>query len=280
MAVFVFDLDGTICFSGNEIADPILQQLWTLIAPDRVVIASARHPVNIMEVLPSGLFERFDIIGANGAVGYQKGKLVYGAALEGRGVLRILAELDRLNCAYLAYGTDFVVFSPAFHSLHARVEVNIGPLLRVGDASDYDSVIKILVLPTDPDGKALSFCQDVGGHSLFAHQDGTFDIMARGITKAGGLLALGYSFPVDAAFGNDSNDVPLLRIAKEAVCVGDHAAARSEADHLIEDGPNLASRVAAKIAQIRLVVASPHGNLAGQPATGYGSTLRPGNPIP
>ena len=53
MPVIALDLDGTVCFGGGAIAPQILAVLNELPDEVEVIIASARHPVNIGQAVPA-----------------------------------------------------------------------------------------------------------------------------------------------------------------------------------------------------------------------------------
>ncbi|MEP3848072.1 MAG: HAD hydrolase family protein [Paracoccaceae bacterium] len=235
MPVFAFDLDGTICFGNGAIEGPILKTLTGLPTGIRVVIASARHPVNIAQAMPSALFDTWDIIGANGAIVQSDGILKRAYYLRPGSARMICAKLDALGCAYLAYGVDFVWPGKHPHALQRIVKNDIGEHLRLGNCDDLDHTVKILALPEADAGAALSMCQGHSNVDVQSHSDNTFDVIPIGVNKARGLEDLMSDEPVFAAFGNDTNDVEMLRMAQHAIAVGMHPSIRLLADRIVPE---------------------------------------------
>ncbi|WP_269448102.1 HAD family hydrolase [Lactococcus lactis] len=64
--IFVFDLDGTICFDGKMISSELIKLLTELSVKNQLVFASAR-PIRDMLPLLSAFPEHF-LIGGNGSI--------------------------------------------------------------------------------------------------------------------------------------------------------------------------------------------------------------------
>lgn len=250
MATFVFDLDGTICFDRRSISPVIRRSVETIGGKHSIVIASARHPVNIVTTIANPWFAVWDIVGANGAISYARGRLVDERRLPINLTAVTLQTLTELKCAFLAYGADFVVFSEIAHPLHAAISADIGTHLRRGEETEINNLIKVLALPVSGDARPLEACQKIPGLQIYPHSDGTFDVIADGVDKASALQALGYVLPVFAGFGNDVNDAPLLRRARHSVCVGDNRLLQSIASRQIPDGPQQIDAIAELILQL------------------------------
>jgi len=245
MLVLAIDLDGTICFDGHNIDPCIIEALRQI--PITVAIATARHPVNVTDCIPPDLLAEWDVIGANGALALKNGHLVHEKRLIAGRADALTRELDRIECAYLAYGADFILPGTQPHAMMRFVDQDVGTRLRLGGKGDLDMVVKILALPTEDEGRALRYCQNQPGLSVLPHSDGTFDVMAEGINKTAGLAALGHDLPVFAALGNDKNDTEMLSQARHSVAVGDDHAVHAVADLVLPTSPDLAADVARTI---------------------------------
>lgn len=244
MPTFVFDLDGTICFNGRRISPPILSELEEIPEQCRVVIASARHPANIRDVVPRALYSRWDIIGANGAITLSSGATVHSVELDRTHAQAAIGALDKTECAYLAYGVDFVIPSDHPHELNRVVRDDLGNPLRLGLPADLDRVIKILALPEPANSHGIDLCRELPGLAVQPHSDGTFDVICPGVSKVTGLHALGEPLPVFAAFGNDANDIPLLSAARHSVGIGGHPEVANVSQKTITEGPRQSLQIA------------------------------------
>ncbi|MGV2187381.1 HAD hydrolase family protein [Rhizobium rhizogenes] len=250
MGTFVFDLDGTICFDRYSVAPPIKRSMEAIAEQHSIVIASARHPANIITTITNPWFSLWDVVGANGAICYTKGQRANERRLPADQARLSLQALAALECPYLAYGADFVIFSQAAHPLHAAISADIGTTLRRGSDNELGTLAKILVLPQSGDARALAACQAIPGLQVYAHTDGSFDIVTAGVDKASALTVLGHTLPTFASFGNDLNDLTLLHHAQHAVCVGDSSLLASVADYQIPTGPGQIEAIAELILRI------------------------------
>lgn len=250
MPLIALDLDGTICFDGVSIPDPILNVLEAMPEHVTLALASARHPVNVAQVVPNSLLARCKVVGANGALALQQNGESLERRFEPAAIMSLLHKLDALDCAYLAYGADFVIPSAHPHAMHRVIAGDIGTVLRLGHASDIAALVKVLVLPTSGKEAAIRYSEQDPALTVSLHSDGTFDVMPVGTDKTGGLTALGYALPLDAAMGNDTNDVALLRNARFAVAVGHNDTLCPIADFVVPPGPGLEGRVAEALQQM------------------------------
>lgn len=247
MPAIAFDLDGTVCFDGRQVPAEILAALAGIPKTVSVIIASARHPVNIAQVLPAQQMQRWDVVGANGAIAMSGGMLVSEVRLDAELASTLMSTFDRIGCAYLAYGVDFVIPGQHPHAMHRAINQDVGTRLRLGDSTDHRALVKILALPSTGCERALKLSNALAETSVHLHSDGSFDVMACGVDKVTGIAALGYSFPLSAAFGNDTNDVEMLRQASYSIGVGNNPAVQLVATWIIPDGAEQIQRIATTI---------------------------------
>jgi hydroxymethylpyrimidine pyrophosphatase-like HAD family hydrolase len=247
MSAIAFDLDGTICFDGRQVPAEILAALAGIPNTVSVIIASARHPVNIAQVLPAQQMEQWDVVGANGAIAMSGGMLVSEVRLDAELASTLISTFDRIGCAYLAYGVDFVIPGQHPHAMHRVIKQDIGARLRLGDSTDHRAIVKFLALPSTGCEKALKLSNALAETSVHRHSDGSFDVMAGGVDKVTGIAALGYSLPLSAAFGNDANDVEMLRQASYSIGVGNHPSVQLVATRIIPDGSEQIRRISTEI---------------------------------
>lgn len=248
--VFVFDIDGTLCFDGRTIDARVLAALERLAEAHHLVFASARHPVNIAEVVPEALFARAAILGANGAIGLARGRVRFAARMPPGVAASVRDTLERHACPYLAYGSDFVVLGACPHPRYEAVAADCGPRLRRGGADDLGDVVKFLAMPPPHDDGALRAVARRGDVAIHRHRDGSFDVSALGTDKRNGLERLGLALPVFAAFGNDLNDLGILAACRHAVAVGDCPEVCAVAGAVIETGPDVVDALCARLAAL------------------------------
>ncbi|MBZ2197790.1 HAD family hydrolase [Occultella gossypii] len=219
MRTIVTDLDGTIAFGGRRPARSIRSTLFALAtAPDtRVVLATSRTPRCIGDWFGPRA-HRFDLVCCNGALVVPRAgtAAVTRTAIPATAVGQIVAALGAAGAAYcLEYGHEFVATDhdslPWWGTRHRRV-------LDQGRVPDLGGVVKVTVARAE--GWAQTFGA-LGGVDVFPHETGDLDVVARGVDKAAALAGLlkGTRTAV-LAFGNDRNDLAMLRAADRAVVVG------------------------------------------------------------
>ncbi|WMT43045.1 HAD hydrolase family protein [Paenibacillus sp. D2_2] len=73
---FVFDLDGTICFSGKPLSTEMTRALDHLVVRgNEIIFASARPIRDLLPVLPSHMHS-YSMVGGNGAFVAAEGHMV------------------------------------------------------------------------------------------------------------------------------------------------------------------------------------------------------------
>jgi len=249
MTTVVTDLDGTISFGGRRPTRGIRAALTRLAAaPDvRLVIATARTP---RAVLPwfGPLAGRIDLLCCNGALVVPAGAgAPVAATVPAATVARIVEVLTRAGAEFcLDHGTHFEVTHPGHLPDRDREYRRVLP---AGRAPTLDGVVKIVVVDGARWARVIEGLPGVG---VFRHETGDLDVVAAGIDKAvaladllGGCVSAGGGL---IAFGNDRNDLGLLRRADRATVVG---AGLPELDGLAH-----VTRVAARPAPVRLALRS------------------------
>ncbi|MFE7633880.1 HAD hydrolase family protein [Kitasatospora sp. NPDC057518] len=215
----VFDIDGTLCFDGRTIDSRILAALDACErAGHQLVFASARPVRDLLPVL-DGAFPTATLIGGNGSLVSVDGQVRARAVFEAGELGRLLAEVERFRAGYLADGPwDYAYAGPADHPIRGRVDQ--GGLARRVELAELPAVVKFLVVDAT-DLAALAEAGRALGMTVNHHLDEAIIDFAPGTTnKWEALTSLG----IDAynAFGNDINDLDLLRNARHSVRVGGH----------------------------------------------------------
>ncbi|MFE6050732.1 HAD hydrolase family protein [Kitasatospora sp. NPDC056446] len=216
----VFDIDGTLCFDGRSVDGRILAAVEACErAGHHLVFASARPVRDLLPVL-DGAFPAATLIGGNGSLVSVDGRVRARAAFGTRELDGLLAEVRRHRAGYLADGPwDYAYTGPADHPILGRVDQ--GNLAARVDLADLPAVVKFLVVEAT-DMPALAEAGRALGMTVNHHLDEAIIDFAPGTTTKWEALA---SLGIDEynAFGNDINDLDLLRNARHSVRVGSHA---------------------------------------------------------
>ncbi|MFJ8043243.1 HAD family hydrolase [Kitasatospora sp. NPDC096147] len=244
----VLDIDGTLCFDGRTIDARILTALQDCErAGHALVFASARPVRDLLPVL-GGAFPDATLIGGNGSLVSVDGQVRARAAFDPDALARLTDVVARFEGTYLADGPwDYAYTGPAGHPILGRVDQGV-LAARVGLA-ELPQVVKFLVVGAT-DLAALADAARTLGFTPNHHLDEAILDFAPGTTtKWSALRDLGIT--EYAAFGNDINDLDLLRNARHAVRVGAHPGLDGIAHVTVPAEP---AEVAAEIA--RLAVAT------------------------
>ncbi|MES9594055.1 HAD family hydrolase [Streptomyces sp. NPDC094045] len=215
----VFDIDGTLCFDGRTIDERILAAIGACErVGHRVVFASARPVRDLLPVL-GGAFPAATLIGGNGSLVSVDSRVRARAAFDPTTLGALMDAVGRYEATYLADGPwDYAYTGPADHPIRGRVDQD-GLASRV-DMAELPEVVKFLVVDAS-DMAALAEAGRGLGMMVNHHLDeGIIDFAPGSTTKWEALGELGIT--EYAAFGNDINDLDLLRNAERAVRVGAH----------------------------------------------------------
>ncbi|MFJ3877667.1 HAD hydrolase family protein [Streptomyces sp. NPDC090077] len=238
----VFDIDGTLCFDGTTVDDRILAAVGECQRVGyHVVFASARPVRDLLPVL-GGSFPSATLIGGNGSLLSVDGRVRARAVFEPAVLGALMEAVGLYRAAYLADGPwDYAYTGPDDHPILSRVDQ--GNLARRVDLAELPDVAKFLVVGAS-DMAALAEAGRRLGLTVNHHLDeGIVDFAPGSTTKREALAALGIDAYV--AFGNDVNDLDLLRDAELGVRVGTHPALDGVAHVTVAADPEA---VAAEIA--------------------------------
>lgn len=248
---YVFDIDGTICFDGYSVDAKIVAAIEGLARYSRVALASARHPWNILELIPKRLVEVIDVVGANGAIASTPQGKIYVSYVDRSVSPILLSALDDLELPYLAYGMNCVVFSRIGHAAHLRVQRSVADAALILPAYEPScDLVKVLGYPTEGQLPVLVELTQRLGIGLQIHSDGSVDILSRAANKREALVGIGYRTPFFAAFGNDANDLPVLGESIHRVAIGNHRDVRKISTINVPNGPAVVESICSVIEQL------------------------------
>ncbi|MEK3987521.1 HAD family hydrolase [Paenibacillus sp. FSL K6-3166] len=218
---FIFDLDGTICFSGKPLSERIVQALDTLIEKGHeVIFASARPIRDLLPVLPAHM-QHFSMVGGNGAFIAKGGEVISTIHFDAQTSGILLKLIEEFDAAYLIDSHwDYSYSGSDDHPIRR----NVDPEQRAKNVtpSELDELVKIIIL-NSLNGEQLLDQLHKLPVVIYRHgQEDIIDISPKGINKWTGLQQLGVEMQRFIAFGNDANDIEMFRHSAYSVCVGEH----------------------------------------------------------
>lgn len=233
---FVFDLDGTLCFSGKPITAPLVAALQEVEQKGhQVFFASARTIRDMLPVIDPSLHHH-GMIGGNGSLGYQQGHLLFSESFTPPLLAEVKSLMERFNASYLADGDwDYAYTGPKDHYLFPHIDINqAAKNLPLGA---LNPIVKILILSSSDLQSLYDSLKELPVALLSHNQEPVIDINPLGVSKWSGLKKMGLQANRYIAFGNDSNDLPMFRNAHYSVMVGDHPDLKPWADDSIPTHP-------------------------------------------
>lgn len=250
---FVFDIDGTTSFDGITLDAEISQALLDVKAAGHTpVLASARPIRDIVPMLPAPLRDVM-MVGANGALVYQDGAVRVRATIDRHAFEQIRTLINHYELDFVADSPHHYAYRlPEGHFLIERIDTE-GIDIRT-QLSDLNRATKILILNiTDPNLFAkLRSKVALMNVTAAQHDDPTganIDITAAGVNKQEAISELFADVPY-VAFGNDTNDLQMLKGATHSVAVGTKESVAAIATEQVEaTGTAVAQKIRSLISQ-------------------------------
>ncbi|AYG00042.1 HAD-IIB family hydrolase [Lactococcus allomyrinae] len=220
--IFVFDLDGTICFDGVKISDDILSALTTLEKRGHPLVFASARPVrdmlSLLEMFPSQF-----LIGGNGSI------------VRNFGQIEVVQEISDSDFEYLkrlikSNDLDYLVDGQWNYSLKNRndektninCKVDANHLAKNVSMNELTNIIKCSLLNLSVLTEIEGGLSDLTVEIKRDDETQSLDLTAKNVNK---YTTFRNYFPQEpyVAIGNDENDIELLRNAKISVAVGNHS---------------------------------------------------------
>ena len=221
--LFVFDLDGTIIMDNEKINPLICQALRVLHNKgEKVVFATSRSLRGVKEVLPIQLL-KFPLILCNGAFAVVDGKFFSAGVISKGEYERIVCFLNKSSIPfYLDMGNELFIPAGVEHDFLTLLKQEAEGEKIIHELSEIKSnVYKIgIVQPVRSD--ELKKIESIGGRiRIYQHTDKTVDIVPLNCSKWKMLqeLKLSQDRKRVIAFGNDTNDIEMIKHADIGVAV-------------------------------------------------------------
>ncbi|MBP1903605.1 HAD superfamily hydrolase (TIGR01484 family) [Paenibacillus turicensis] len=198
--IFVFDLDGTICFKGKPVSELILTKLDQLKEQGHEIIFASARPVRDMLPVIHPRFHQHTLIGGNGALVYKKGEALHTGAFHPE--LRHCLEqlLAEHQATYLIDSDwDYAYTGPLIHPILNNLDTH--KLAKHRELQQLKDIVKILILSAN-DYETLK--QKLAEYDIVVHtytDENLIDISPSGINKWYALQKLGILEQSYIAFG-------------------------------------------------------------------------------
>jgi HAD superfamily hydrolase (TIGR01484 family) len=226
---FVFDLDGTICFKGVPVSTRINHALKELEEAGHTVIFASARPIRDMLPVLDASFHQHALIGGNGALISEKGKITFARSFTEDEVEYIKKLINHHKATYLIDGEwDYSYTGTAIHPILQNLDLQ----KRAANISltDHTTIVKTLILSADDKEGLL---QKLSSLDVVIHMhrgEDVIDISPKGIHKLAAMQRLTVDY---VAFGNDANDIQLFKGASRSVMIGHHKELSRYADESI-----------------------------------------------
>ncbi len=233
--IVVFDLDGTICFNGKEIPQGIQRELLNLIdLKHTVIFASARPVRDMLPLLEEDTLSRQLLIGGNGSITHEHHTLQAQAYIDPTIFETIKEMITAMNLDYLIdtewdYAKKITVPNSIENKIDAQQLAECIPMDAVTKA------IKIILLNLNEE-QITQIERRLAREAvvMLRHSESlNLDITAQHINKYETLKTFIQNKPY-IAFGNDHNDIDLLKNATFSVSVGTNPATTAVASTTVE----------------------------------------------
>jgi len=221
---FVFDLDGTICFSGREISPKIVSELEKLESRGHELVFASARPIRDMLPLIRGVFDHSFLIGGNGSIISDKGKVKVMSSIEEEDFSQLQRIIEKYDLDYILDSDwDYALKNRNDELANINSKVDALKLAQNILPSAIKTCIKchLLNIPSEHYEKIVNLLDRMNVTKIVHSDAQSVDIVATGINKYETFVSI-FGSEEYVAFGNDHNDIELLSNAKYAVSVGDN----------------------------------------------------------
>lgn len=241
------DIDGTLLSDAGTVLDSTRRCIATARARDLIIIlasgravAGLRHLVDVFDLDPTGMV----LIGFNGgqATRADTGEVLAEIQLPADLASRIAAHVHDFPVDMMVpQGTRLLTENPDGHNVRAEANGNGLELLEVDDLAALDIPFPKILVAADPvilAEHAPRIAAPFRDEAVFAFSEPQyFEINAPGADKGAGIARagerLGFRLDEVIAFGDNGNDLTMLRGAGLGVAMGNAIDAAKDAADLV-----------------------------------------------
>ncbi|MFD1484785.1 Cof-type HAD-IIB family hydrolase [Lacticaseibacillus baoqingensis] len=218
--IVFFDLDSTLLNHDSQLAPTTLTALTQLQANGYLpVINTGRSPVEITAIAQQAHIDT--ICALNGSYIAHAGQPVYQAAIKTATIAKLVAQTQALGDALAFYTGDAIMATEASAQVAAAYHFIHTPVPPA--APDYyrdHQVVMLIIFTTTNDAVYQRAYPEL---TLYRNTPYSIDTVAKGNSKQTGMAklqtALGLTGVPTYAFGDGTNDVPMLQAADHAVAM-------------------------------------------------------------
>lgn len=246
---FVFDIDGTICFDGENIDQRIVDTINEAKEyGHRVVLASARSYRDVLPIIRDKFHPDY-VVGLNGSMVNKNGTLQMFKDITKELFDTLSSFCIKNNMPffvddlfdYHSFKSEKIPFFPFVDQLKIANSIELKkvnfPLKMVINVKDHQTTVD--ELQDIVDSKIAE--------TMYHEGEKLFYINPKGVNKATTLKAL---FDEYLCFGNDKNDIEMFKNAIYSVQVGDYEGLKDYADLQISDGENNIEKICETIKEL------------------------------
>lgn len=246
---FVFDLDGTICFTGNPISDKILDALAQLTRDGHEVIFASARPIRDMLPVLRSDFHDYPMIGGNGSLISRQGKMIKSFSFSSEEMEEILKLITQFDATYLIDSDwDYAYTGPDDHPILRYLDPH--KLANLVTLDSLPSIVKVLILTSKNNELLAERLSSLNVYINRHRSEDVLDISPNGIHKWSALRILGIEKRQYIAFGNDANDITMFENALHSVMIGYHEQLASIAKDSILVDEYTEDNIVAKLKEI------------------------------
>lgn len=228
----IFDIDGTISENGQPIAKEIELLIEIILSKDiNVILATARPLRDTLPLLPKKHHD-LPIIGCNGAMISRYSK-VQSAKKIPRNVVNLIKNcLDEMKVPYVIDGLYGYAISSESSDFHDYIKNKLGSEPMLYEELELQGITKLLLLRFESQVRSeLEKIIDKAEIKLTMNHhksEGFVDLVAENTNKFYAAVEMGVDLSCTAVFGNDLNDIMLLKNAYLPYIVGSQLDAHAD----------------------------------------------------
>lgn len=219
--IFVMDVDGTICFNGMYIEEPLRKEIKNIARKHQVIFASARPIRDLLPVVQG--FENHTLIGGNGSIISQDNQISVVKSISEDPFNHIKSLIHKYNLQYIV-DDSFDYAANVSHDNAIFKQLDPSHLANRLSIENIENPIKVILINLDEHLFEL-VQQELKKYeallSIHYHRrENNIDITAQNINKHTTLRKIIGEMPY-VAYGNDANDYELLKHAEKSYFVGE-----------------------------------------------------------
>lgn len=215
----IFDIDGTISFDNSPVNDRLTEHLLKLANKKHVIFATARPLRDVLQVLPKSL-QNQTILCTNGSLLYKGGSLLNNINISSETVKKLSSLFDETNTPHILDTCKGANLSKDQHKFFKYTKSTADcPFISKAEALEI-GINKIQVFNNSLIA-VINNMKTIKGITIHPYQDvDFFDISPTPSCKSNIFEMLDIDPSTCISFGNDSNDIELLKKSGLSISIG------------------------------------------------------------